>query len=185
MNSIQNLHKSDRFINTREELSGTAVSENYTQSLEKKSTLLQKNKDNKQPLEVQFKIDKRKIQSRLDSVDRENCSNENLDIVKNSGRTLFSVNLQKLDYNEDIPKLYQLGYWVQKNVTERPTHFIKTEDLYNSYIKTFKAYDNKILTFDGFSKAVDKTMKSFFLNFTKKRLNGQRGYIGIDVSKRN
>ena len=185
MNSIQNLHKSDRFIKTREELSGTAVLENYTQSLKKKSTLLQKNKDNKQPLEVQCKTDKREFQSRLYLVDRENYSNENLDTIENSDRAIFSINIQKLNYNEDLSKLYQLGYWVQKNVTERPTHFIKTEDLYNSYIKTFKAYDNKILTFDGFSKAVDKTMKSFFLNFTKKRLNGQRGYIGIDVSKRN
>lgn len=116
MNSIQNLHKSYRFINTREELSGTAVSENYTQSLEKKSTLLQKNKENKQPLEVQFKIDKREFQSRLYLVDRENYSNENLDIVKNSGRTIFSINIQKLDYNEDLSKLYQLGYWVQKKL---------------------------------------------------------------------
>lgn len=185
MNIIQNLHKSDSFINTREELSGTAVSENYTQSLEKKSTLLQKNKDNKQPLEVQFKTDKRKSQSRVDLVDRENYSNENLNRVKNSDEAIFSINIQKLNYNEDISKLYQLGYWIQKNLTERPTHFIKTEDLYNYYIKTFKAYDNKILTFDGFSKTIDKIMNSFFVNFTKKRLNGQRGYVGIDVNKRN
>ena len=38
--------------------------------------------------------------------------------------------------------------------------------------------------FDSFSKTVDKTMKIFSLNFTKKRLNGQRGYVGVCVSKR-
>ena len=61
MNIIQNLHKSDDFLNICKGLSGTAVSEIDTQSSKKKSTLLQKNKDNKQALEVQFKIDKQEF----------------------------------------------------------------------------------------------------------------------------
>ena len=182
MNIFQNLHKSDDFLNICKGLSGTAVSEIDTQS---SSTLLQKNKDNKQALEVQFKKDNQELQSRVDLLGREESSNENLDIVENSGRALFFLNIQKLNSNEDLSKIYQLGYWVQNNLTERPTHFIKTEDLYNSNKKTFKAYENKILTFDAFSKAIDKTMKMFSLNFTKKRLNGQRCYVGVDVYKRN
>ena len=82
-----------------------------------------------------------------------------------------------LNYNEYLSKNYQLGYWVQNNLTEQPTHFVKTEDLYNSYRKTFKAYDNKILTLNGFSKAINKTMKMFSLNFTKKRLKQTRGSL--------
>ena len=75
-----------------------------------------------------------------------------------------------MNYNEDLSKNYQLGYWVQNNLTERPTHFIRTKDLYRAYQETFNAYDNKILTLDGFSKAVNKTIKNVFFKFYEKKV---------------
>ena len=178
------LHKSDASLNIPKKLSKTAVLDKYTEFLEI-INLLEKEKNNKQPLEIQFKTHKQRYLIKLYSVNPKEYSSENLDTVENSGRYLFSLNIEELIYKKDLSKLDQLGYWVQNNLIERPTHFMRTQDLYDYYKKTFNAYDNKILTFDGFSKAIDKTMKMFSFNFTKKRLNGHRGYVGVCVSKRD
>ena len=124
MDITKSLHKIADFLNLTEE---TAL-ESFTQFL-KSITLLEKEKENKQPLEIQFKTHKQRYLIKLYAVNPGEDSSESLDTAENSGRNLLDI--EKLNYNEDLSKLYQLGYWVQNNLIEPPTHFITTEDLYN------------------------------------------------------
>ena len=64
MDSTKTLHKIDDFLNLPERVG----LESFTQCLES-ITLLQKDKENKQPLKVQFKIHNQRYRIKLELVD--------------------------------------------------------------------------------------------------------------------
>ena len=91
---------------------------------------------------------------------------------------VFCINPDKLNYNEDLAKLFYLCFWVKYNIVVKFGNFISTSDLFDRYNTSMNGKRPEI-TYDGFSKGIEKAMRVLFYNFTKKRLDGVRGYVGI------
>ena len=93
--------------------------------------------------------------------------------------------MSQLNFNEEVTKIFYLTIWVQENIVSKTSYFISTSILFSCYSLSLEIHDYLKMTEDGFSKSIDKILRMFSYKFFKKRLNGKRGYIGIDLKKTN
>jgi len=87
--------------------------------------------------------------------------------------------LEDLDLDNPMTKRLYLAQWVKSNIVQKPGNFLKTLDLYNSYLEATPSRAR--VSQELFFKEIEPIMGAYNINPSRVRSKEGRGFIGIGL----